>query len=220
MIRLKNYGLSLGVGIGIGITATAVVMTLGGAGLGTGIYQDSSDPAPTPPNAEEMEAMIAAWEATTSPNANHVLLATLEGQWNTTTTMFMGPQTQSSNGTAEFATIMGGRFIQEHTTGSFMGEESSGQNLYGYDNFKKKFTSVHFDSIGTAVYLAEGTMDQSGKVVTYFGQMDEPMTGEHDKTFQLTMDMTDSDRVVFTIHDLHIVPGDTKVLETVYERAQ
>ena len=93
-----------------------------------------------------------------------------------------------------------------------------GIGITGFDNYKKKFVSVWFDNRNTAIMTSEGLLDQSGKVLTLFGSMDEWMTGEHDKTVKYVYRIIDDDEFVFEIHDLGIVPGETKVIEIVYTR--
>jgi hypothetical protein len=48
--------------------------------------------------------------------------------------------------------------------------------------------------------------------------MDEWMTGEHDKTVKYLTRIVDENTYVFEIHDLAIVPGETKVMEIEYTR--
>lgn len=48
--------------------------------------------------------------------------------------------------------------------------------------------------------------------------MDEYLTGEHDKITKQVTRIVDADTFVFEMHDLHIVPGETKVFEITYRR--
>ena len=99
-----------------------------------------------------------------------------------------------------------------------MGMHFEGRGITGFDNFKKKFLSVWMDSNNTAMYSAEGMLDQTGRVVTFYGRMDEWMTDEHDKTVMYRHRVIDENTFVFEVHDLGIVPGETKVIEMEYRR--
>jgi len=45
------------------------------------------------------------------------------------------------------------------------------------------------------------------------------MTGEHDKAVKYVYRITGDDTFTFEVHDLGIVPGETKVIEIRYQRA-
>jgi hypothetical protein len=93
-----------------------------------------------------------------------------------------------------------------------MGQAWDGISIIGFDNYKKKFCAVWIDSNGTSMLQAEGLLDQSGKVMTLYGPMDEWMTGEHDKMTKNVYRIHDEDHYDVEIHDLGIVPGDTQVV--------
>ena len=50
--------------------------------------------------------------------------------------------------------------------------------------------------------------------------MDEWMTGEHDKAVKYVYRFVDDDHMIFEMHDLGIVPGETMVIEVNYERVK
>ena len=122
-----------------------------------------------------------------------------------------------SEGKAEFKWILGNRFIQQTYSGSMMGQEFDGLGLFGYDNYKKKFISTWVDSISTTKNDAEGLLDRSGKVINFYGTLDEYLTGEHDKPVKYVLDMSDEDQIRFEIHDLAI-GKDSMVVEIRYTR--
>ncbi len=162
----------------------------------------------------DMAEMMKKMEAHATPGKPHEMLAGLVGKWKTSTTM-MGMA--ATPGTAEYTSILGGRYIQQQYEGTMMGQPYTGMGLLGYDNYKKKFTSTWIDSVSTTKNDAEGMLDQTGKIINFYGTMDEYLTGEHDKPVKYVLDMTNPDRVVFEIHDLAI-GANSKVVEIVYER--
>jgi hypothetical protein len=170
---------------------------------------------------EEMEVM-RLWQEIGSPGDRHKLLDFMIGDWETTMHMWAGPEAppQESRGSASAKWILGGRFVQTEFHGEMMGMPFDGLGLFGYDNYKKKFVSAWVDSMGTAMYATEGLADQTGKVITMFGTMDEWMTGEHDKMVKYVYTSVDENTYRFEIHDLGIVPGETKVAEVTYVRKE
>ncbi len=165
-----------------------------------------------PPEGEEMMAM---WKEISTPGAAHRKLDRFVGSWDVTTRLWMSPTDppEESEGTSTDRWILGGRFLQSEMHGSMMGMPFEGMGLLGYDNFKKKYVMAWVDSNSTAMYTAEGLADQTGTVFTFYGTMDEFLTGEHDKPVKYVYRIKDQDNYVFEIHDLGIVPGQTKVVE-------
>jgi len=72
----------------------------------------------------------------------------------------------------------------------------------GYDNFKKKYVSFWIDDAGTGMFSSEGTADAAGKMFTFHGKMDDPMTGEKDKPIKMILRTVNANKRVFEMHDL------------------
>lgn len=188
--------------------------------------QSSRQPAQTQPGADEqpdLQQMMEMWQKMATPGEPHEKLDYFVGEWKTTTKMWMaGPDAppMTSNGSATTRWVLGGRFLMDEHEGTFMGMPLRGIGLTGYDNYKKKYVSMWCDSQNTSMHYQEGTIDQTGTVWTYFGTMDEWMTGEHDKTVKYIVRIEDADHYHFEIHDPAIVPGDTKVMQMDFERVE
>ncbi|MBW3543191.1 MAG: DUF1579 domain-containing protein [Planctomycetes bacterium] len=176
-----------------------------------------------PKRTLDQQEMMKRWMEVATPGKQHDVFNPLVGKWETTTRLWMaGPEGPAveSKGTAVFEWILGGRYLQQRTAGKMFGLPHEGLGMFGYDNFKKKYTSVWFDNMSTAVLHSEGLLDRSGTVVTFVGTMDEFLTGEHDKATKYVLRLG-KDRHVFEIHDLGIVDRDkeqTRVMEVVYTR--
>ena len=183
-----------------GIVLGSVATILGGNAL-------SQDPADMDP--AEVQRMMQLAEELATPGAAHQRLDYFTGEWNTSTSI-MGME--SEPGTQTIKWILGGRQLQSNMSGSMMGKPFEGLGLMGYDNYKKKYTSTWCDSISTTLLTSEGLADQTGKVFTLFGTMDEWMDGTHDKAVKYVYRIVDENTYEFEIHDLGIVPGDTKVI--------
>lgn len=202
------------------VAALALTCTLVCAGRGF-----AGDEPKAEADAAQAE-MMKQWQKMATPGKPHEALKPLTGKWNTVTKMWMagpsGPATESK-GSAEYKWILGGRYLQETFDGKLMGMPYSGIGLLGYDNYKKKYTSCWVDSASTAMLKSEGLLDRTGKVLTYYGTMDEWLTGEHDKAVKFVFRIVNDDKHIFEIHDLGIVDGDkenTKVMEITYTRAE
>ena len=63
----------------------------------------------------------------------------------------------------------------------------------------------------------KGTCDPSGKVFTFYGEMDEPMIDVRGRMVKYVNRIIDDKKHVFEIYDLHAGP-DYKVVEITYER--
>ena len=123
------------------------------------------------------------------------------------------------HGTATVKSIMDGRYLLMKAEGPMMGMPSEGLGIFGYDNYKKKYVGTWINSLQTAIYIAEGTLDRTGTELNMFFPIDEYLTGEHDKMALERIRIIDEDTWVLEIHDLTIVPGETKVMEFKYIRA-
>jgi len=160
--------------------------------------------------------MMKKGELYATPNRNHEFLHAFTGHWNTQTRIMY---TESQHGTANANMILGGRFLEMSYTGTLMGIPLKGRTTLGYDNFKKKFTAVFIDNLGTSIRTAQGSLDHSAKVLSLWGTMDEWMTGEHDKPVMYRYRIADQDTIVFEIFDLSITDGEAKVIEVLHTRS-
>src|SRR5436190_11008847 len=163
----------------------------------------------------DMEEMTKRWEAYATPGVNHKTLEPLVGQWTVEARFWMGGQGNpptESKGTAKVQWILGSRYLQEEFSGELMQRPFQGMGITAYDNFKKKYLSTWIDSVGTSIFMCEGTSDETGKVLTFLGRMDEPATGQKDKPTKYIIRVVSPDKHIFEMHDLTL--GDkSKVFE-------
>jgi|SRR6266496_1040055 len=156
------------------------------------------------PGAPDLEAMMKKWEAAATPGPAHQALEPLVGEWEVSSKWYMAPDAPplESKGTSSTRWILGKRFLQDDFAGDFMGKPMKGLGLTGYDNLKKKYVGVWVDESGTGIFTNEGTADAAGKVFTFHGKMDDPMTGEKDKEMKFILRLLSSDKHTFEMHDL------------------
>ncbi len=193
-----------------------IVLTLPYAALA---QDDGSAGKPHP--EIDMQEMMRIWQEVATPGEQHRYMDNLVGRWKTKTRVWMqgpGSPPMETEGTAEYKWILDGHYMLMETDGELMGQPHQGMGLMGYDNYRKQYTNTWLDNMSTAVYSSCGNFDPSGKVLTMYGSMDEPMTGEIGKTSKYVVRIIDDNKHIFEIHDPIFGEGKTKVMEMVYTR--
>jgi hypothetical protein len=147
------------------------------------VLSDDKKPADKPAKKEApgfSPAMMAEWLAMNAPGEYHEHLKQLVGQWNGECgyCMMPGQEPQMSKATMTSELMFGGKFLKQHYKGLAAGMPFEGIGCFGYDNFKKKYTSIWIDSMTTGIYSELGSCDESGKVFTMSGMMDDCMIGK------------------------------------------
>ena len=181
--------------------------------------QESDAPATGVHDVPDMDAIMKMWEEVSTPVEQHQRIGEHVGSWETKTTMWMDPENPTvTTGSAEIKWVLGGRFLQHEASGEMMGKPFSGLGYTGYDIYNKKYVSFWIDNSSTAMYTMEGGFDQSGKVLSMYGKMDEWITGERDKNVKYVIRFISPDAFSFEVHDLAIGETNTKVVEIDYTR--
>ena len=171
--------------------------------------------------AADMQEMMKKWAEIATPGEGHKLLDQFVGKWDTVMRMWAegpGKPPAESKGASELKWIMDGRYLLEESSGQMMGMSYRAMTIQGYDNFKKKYVFSYIDNMGTAIYTGEGKFDMGNKVLSSYGRMDDPMTGEHDKTVKYVTRVLGKDKYVFEIYDEVGGPNEFKALEITYTR--
>jgi len=140
------------------------------------------------------EAMMKAG----TPGEAHKRLAGMAGSWNTKVSFWMAPgaQPMTMNGTSENKWIMGGRYLEQRFTGTFMGQPFEGLGYTGYDNVKGTYWGTWMDNMSTGVMMTTGTLDEDGKTWNFSGTMADPMTAIDAQITEKVM-VVDNDHHVF-----------------------
>ena len=172
------------------------------------------------PGSDEMAAMMAKWAELNALGPEHKAFADMVGKWDTLTRMWMAPEMppMESLGGAEFELMLGGRYVQQTYRCPSMGMPFEGVGITGYDKFKKKYVSIWMDSMSTAIGISEGTPDASGRVFTYYGTVDDPLTGERGMMTRTVIREVDDDKVVMEMHEKRSASDERKVMEIEYTR--
>jgi hypothetical protein len=114
----------------------------------------------------------------TLPGDGHKFFAPLLGKWRgkmkvwNYATPSMPPM--ESDAESESKLILGGRFLLEEASGSFMGMQMQRMSVLGYDNITKQYTQIFYSNMDAATNIATGTLDANGKVLTLHGEFNVP----------------------------------------------
>jgi hypothetical protein len=166
------------------------------------------------------QAMMEMWKKMATPGEPHKLFATLAGSWTTTTKEWMEPgkPPTESTGTAEMKMLLDGRFLYQEFTGNMMGQPFSGVGIDAYDNMTKKYMTAWIDTMGTGIFMMEGTASADGKTITLKGSHPEP--GGGNMTHRAVWKIIDNNTQTFDMYGTHHDGKEMKVLEISYNRKQ
>ena len=131
------------------------------------------------PDQMDMQAMMDKYKKLATPGEPHKQLASLAGSWTTKTKSWMKPDKppMETTGTCEDKALLDGRFLQQECTGEMMGQPYTGIGVHGYDNLTKKYVTTWMDSMGTGIFVMEGTASADGQTITLHGSHPDPMGG-------------------------------------------
>jgi Protein of unknown function (DUF1579) len=166
------------------------------------------------------QAMMEVWKKLGTPGEPHKLFSTLAGSWTTTTKEWMEPgkSPTESTGTAEMKMLLDGRFLYQEYNGQMMGQPFSGIGIDAYDNLTKKYVTTWIDSMGTGIFVMEGTASADGKTITLKGSHPEPDGGK--MTHRAIWKIVDNNTQTFDMYGAHKGGKETKLLEIAYTRKQ
>jgi len=142
---------------------------------------------------EKKPAMDAAAQQAMMPGEHHQHMMKLAGNFDYTIKLWMDPSAPPSESTGKRSAemVMGGRYLIEKYTGTFMGMPFEGMGVLAYDNLKKSYVSTWIDNMATGVMVATGSCDGKG-TWTMAGEMPDPMTGGSAKTRSVTKVVDDN----------------------------
>jgi hypothetical protein len=166
----------------------------------------------------DQQAMMELWKKLGTPGEPHKLFAGLAGSWTTTTKEWMEPgkPPTESAGTAEMKMLLDGRFLYQEYNSRMMGQPFSGIGIDAYDNLRKKYVTVWMDSMGTGIFMMEGTASADGKTITLKGSHPEPGGGK--MAHRAIWKIADTNSQTFEMYGAHRGGKKTKMLEIIYTR--
>ena len=101
------------------------------------------------------------------PEKEHQLLQLFVGEWETQSEGAMGPGQPPMKCEGTMTTrMLGGFWVVNELQGDMMGTPMTGIQTIGYDPAKKKYVGTWVDSMMNHMWKYEGTVDESGKILT------------------------------------------------------
>ena len=175
-------------------------------------------------DAAKQQAM-EAMQKLGSPSEGHQALAPLVGAWTYAAQWWMAPDAppQTMAGTAVNTLIFGGRFLQEEITGQPQGEGQppfEGLGFIGYDNIRKEYQTVWFDSMNTSMMRGDGQFDAAHQMLTESGDFSCPITGEAHRWYRTAWTFVDGNHTTYESYSRAPDSSEFKSLEIHYTRAQ
>ena len=166
----------------------------------------------------DQQAMMELWKKLAQPGEPHKLFAGLAGSWATSTKEWMEPgkPPTESSGTAEMKMLLDGRFLYQEYHGQMMGQPFSGIGIDAYDNMTKKYVTAWMDSMGTGIFMMEGTASADGKTITLKGSHPEPGGGK--MSHRAVWKIVDNNSQTFDMYGAHHGGKEMKMLEITYTR--
>lgn len=210
--------------LGFGVLLVGAVVLLGGRSVADDKDQKAKGEAQGAGQMDaDQEAMMAAWMKMGEVGEHHAHLKPLIGKWTYVSKWWMAPGTdpQEDKGTSVYKSLLGGRYVSQELTGSGENEDKfvfEGFGIWGYDNGKKKHTSMWIDNMSTMVGFSEGSCDSSGKVFTVTGEFLDPMENKTKKN-KSVLRIINNDKHVFEMFEFLPDGTEYRSLELVYTRA-
>jgi hypothetical protein len=153
------------------------------------------------------------------PGPIHARLAKLAGEYTTENTFRVNPDDKpvKTAGTATITSVLGGRFLREEGSGTFMGRPNATLKLYGYNDAAGHYESTWVYTGSTGMMALVGTSPDDGKTIEWTGTYDQ---GKGDKaTLYVITRFLDEDHFVVELHAKKPGSGEKgPVLETTYTR--
>src|SRR3989442_6918520 len=164
------------------------------------------------------QAMMEVYKKLATPGEPHKLFASLAGSWETKTKEWIEPgkPPTESTGSAEMKMLLDGRFLYQEFNGNMMGQPFTGIGIDAYDNLTKKYVTAWMDSMGTGIFMMEGTASAGGRTITLKGSHPEPGGGR--MTHRAIWKIVDNNTQTFDMWGTHEGGKEMKMMEITYTR--
>jgi hypothetical protein len=132
------------------------------------------------------------------PQKEHEWLKQLAGDWDLDIQMQEpGKDPMKAKGT-ESARLIGGFWLQTELKTTMMDMQMIGALTVGYEIQKKKYVGTWIDSMSDYLWRYEGSVDESGKVLTLEAMGPCPLQGGKITRFRDVVEIKDKDHHTFT----------------------
>jgi hypothetical protein len=172
-------------------------------------------------SSDEQEKMIKLWKEYAAPGEKHKFLEYFVGQWESRQKIWLEPGSDPliRNQDIYVESLYGGRFTKAYIKikEKIYGMSIEATVITGYDNYKKQFVSVTFGSSGTEFVHMYGTLDDTGKIRTDTGYVDDVVTGERVKLKGVTT-LINKDTYTYEMFQTEPRGNEIKYMEIIYTR--
>ena len=171
--------------------------------------------------SKEEQEMMKKWMDYSTPGPNHKYLESFVGEWDAVAKQWMKPGEPpiTTEMPMKAKMLLGGRYLKYTVKGTMMDMPFEGMSITAFDNLEKKFISMWIDSMGTGIYMTEGTLDKTGKIRTETGLWNDITTGGKSKV-KMVYKTVDNDHILFEMYMSGGMYGDKEVksMEITYTR--
>jgi hypothetical protein len=177
----------------------------------------------TPPGAGDMgqwAEMMAQWQKLNAKGPAHEQFTKMVGTWDAEMKMWMMPGMPPTTmpGTAEFRTILDGRYVEQVYRCDMGDGVFEGRGIEGYDTMTKQYVSIWMDNDSTGIFMMRGTPTADGKKIIYFGEMADPMSPGRVKIARAVAEERSDDEVVLSMYERGPDGEEYKNMEITYKR--
>src|SRR5262245_29856692 len=131
-----------------------------------------------------------------APTEIHERMAKRAGEYETTSKLTLPDgKAQESKGTAKITAVLGGRFLQEESSGTLLGNPVSGLKLVGHNADAGLFEAVWMYTGSTAMMTMSGKMNEESKSVEFAASVPGPKGAK--MNFMIVYKFADAD--TFTV---------------------
>lgn len=161
------------------------------------------------------------WQAYMTPGDVHKMMASWDGKWVDSMTMWMAPGAPPENYVteSEIKSIMGGRYSTSTHRGNMMGMDFEGLSTLAWDNQRKLFINTWIDNFGTGISVLEGPWDEASKTITLKGKMLDPSYGDGRMLdYRQVISLIDDNTQRFEMYHVGTDGKETKNMEIISRR--
>ncbi|MBC7834395.1 MAG: DUF1579 domain-containing protein [Phycisphaerales bacterium] len=180
---------------------------------------DAKQPGDKAPDGSGMsQEEELAWTLASMTNDNHQRLEEMLGDWDCKAKFWMDPSAPAMEmtGTSKNAFVLGGRWLRQDFTSTFMGQPFTGLGYTGYDNIKKTYIGTWMDTMTTGMMTSEGKFDEATNTYTFTGWILDPMNKKN--AFRHVMKIDNENQHTFSMFESKGGEAERKTAEMVYTR--
>ena len=153
------------------MTAGFIALLFGSAAMAQQ-KADKANPLFTAQPAQTAPAVPPEWEAilnASAPGPYQKLMEAFVGRWKAAGRVWGAPSADPVvlEGTASNTFIFGGRYLKMEFMGEIAGRSLIGLVFMGFDNARREYTSVRFDTLTSGFLSLAGTVSADGRTLLY-----------------------------------------------------